>query len=63
VYHRHHLHFTSPEGSTFLAPLAYFWRFLYIKAMHNLKTKKFGHHPHTMGYMCAFSRISTVFGF
>jgi len=36
MHHRHHLHFTSPEGSTFW-PIFVF--FLYIKAVHNLKTK------------------------
>jgi len=46
----------------------HFWHFgLYLAflyaAVHNLKTKKFRHHSHTMGYVCANFRISTGFGF
>jgi len=32
MHHQSHFHFTSPDGSNF-------WRFLCIKAVHNVKTK------------------------
>jgi len=41
-YDVHHLHFTSPEGSTFLAFLAYFRLVLSMKAVHSLKTQRLG---------------------
>jgi len=56
VHHRRHLHFTSPEASTFWRFLAYFWRF-YVLRQCIIKHKKFEHHPHTMGCLFQFPQF------
>jgi len=55
MHERRNLHFTSP-GQHIVGVLAYFWRFLCIKTVHNLKNETFGHHGVRLG-LCLFPHL------